>query len=58
MTRKVVEDMFLAEEHRCIARMGCMPKLDTKEVSVALVTGLLRRDVVLGKESEAETDTS
>lgn len=56
MTREVVEDLFLAEEHRPVAGMGCAPNLNTEEAPVDLVTDVLRRDVALGEESEAESD--
>lgn len=58
MPRKVVENLFLAEEDRRIIRMSCTPKLNAEEAPIDLITNVLRWHVALGEKSEAEADPS
>jgi hypothetical protein len=58
MPREVIENLLLAEENRRVVGMGRSPELDAKEAPVDLVTDVLRWDVALGEETEAEADSS
>lgn len=58
MPRKVVEKLLLTEENCRVVRMGRMPKLNAEEAAVDLIADMLRWEMALGEEPEAEADTS